>query len=56
MTPSTYRDAEKFYKEAEDCRRLAENASNPQDKEAWVRLAEDWQKLAQEAERGSRMG
>ena len=56
MTPSAHRDAEKYYKEAEDCRQLAEKAANPQDKEAWVRLAEDWQKLAQEAERGGRFG
>jgi hypothetical protein len=54
MTPSAPSDAEKFHKEAEECRQMAKQAANPQDKEAWVRLAEDWLKLAQEAERGTR--
>jgi hypothetical protein len=49
-------DAERFRKEAEECRELAENAMSPLDKEAWGRLAEDWLKLAREAERGTRFG
>jgi hypothetical protein len=48
-------DAERFRKEAEDCRVLAEKASSPIDKEWWLRLAAEWLKLAQEAEsRGGR--
>jgi hypothetical protein len=56
MTPSSQTDAERFRKEAEECRELAEKAMSPLDKEAWVRLAEDWLKLAQEAERSTRFG
>ena len=42
--------------DAEECRELAEKATSPLDKDAWMRLAEDWLKLAQEAERGARFG
>jgi hypothetical protein len=56
MTPSSQNDAERFRKEAEECRELAEKAMSPLDKEAWMRLAEDWLKLAQEAERGTGLG
>ena len=31
---------------AAECRRLADQADNPLDKEAWLRLAEDWAMLA----------
>ena len=44
-------DAERFRGEAKECRRLAERATSPIDKEAWLRLAEDWFKLAEEAEK-----
>ena len=48
MTPN---DVERFRSEAKECRRLAERATCPIDKEAWLRLAEDWTKLAEEAEK-----
>ena len=48
-------DADRFRKEAEDCRHLAEKATSQLDKETWLRLAADWTKLAQDAEsRGGR--
>lgn len=43
-------DAERFRKEAETCRELAEKAIRQFDKEAWLRLAAGWIKLAQDAE------
>ena len=43
-------DAERFRKEAEECRELAEKAISQFDKEAWLRLAADWIKLAQATE------
>lgn len=43
--------AKQFRLEAEACRRLAEQAFSPVDKEAWLALAEDWMKLAEDAER-----
>ena len=36
----TESDAEQFRQEAEDCRLQAEKATNPTDKEAWLKLAE----------------
>jgi hypothetical protein len=56
VTPSSQTDAERFRKEAQECRELAEKATSPADKEAWLHLAEDWLKLAQEAEQGTRFG
>ena len=56
MTPSPQTDAERFRKEAQECRDLAEKAMSPLDKEAWLHLAEDWLKLAREAEQGTRFG
>jgi hypothetical protein len=43
-------DAARFRVEAEDCRKLAEAAKNPADKEAWLRLAGDWIKIAEGVE------
>jgi hypothetical protein len=43
-------DADRFRKEAEECRRLAGMARRQPDKEAWLRLAGDWTELAQGAE------
>ena len=40
----------RYCREAEDCRRHAEQARNPIDRAAWLRLAEDWTKLARGAE------
>jgi hypothetical protein len=42
----TETDVKKFRSEAEQCRKLAEEARNQADKEAWLRLAADWIKLA----------
>jgi hypothetical protein len=39
-------DSNRFRREAGECRRNAEHARNPSDREAWLRLAEDWMKLA----------
>jgi hypothetical protein len=46
----TETDAERFRKEAEECRRLAERSVSQPDKESWLRLASDWIKLAEAAE------
>ena len=43
-------DANKYRREAEECRRNAESAFSPIDREAWLRLAADWAKLAEGAE------
>lgn len=51
MTPLSQTDAERYRREAQGCRELAEQCENPRDKEAWLQLAGDWLKLAQEAER-----
>jgi hypothetical protein len=40
-------DADRFRKQAEECREKAAKAVSPLDKEAWLRVAEDWIKLAQ---------
>jgi hypothetical protein len=39
-------DADRFRKQAEDCREQAAKAMSPLDKEAWLRVAEEWLKLA----------
>jgi hypothetical protein len=39
-------ETDKFRREAKECRRNAEQARGPIDREAWLRLAEDWMKLA----------
>ncbi|MEA2914148.1 MAG: hypothetical protein QOJ15_6229 [Bradyrhizobium sp.] len=39
-------DADRFRKQAEDCREQAAKAVSPLDKEAWLRVAEEWLKLA----------
>jgi len=43
-------DADRFRKEADECRELAEKSTSQLDKEAWLRLAGDWIKLAASAE------
>jgi hypothetical protein len=43
-------NAEGFRDEAEECRRQAERAISPLDKETWLRLAREWLKLAQDAD------
>ena len=47
-------DADRFRKEANECRMLAAAAISPIDKESWLRLAAEWQKLAEEAGKRSR--
>ena len=46
-------DAERFRKQADECRQQAEQAKNPNDKERWLALAGEWIKMAQEAEKRS---
>jgi hypothetical protein len=41
---------QRYRREAEECRQNAEQAKNPVDQEAWLRLADDWMKLARSAE------
>jgi hypothetical protein len=43
-------DANRFRKEAEECREHAAKAISLLDKEEWLRLAGEWIKLAQAAE------
>jgi hypothetical protein len=43
-------DTARFRAQAEECRRQAERAISPLDKEAWLRVAGEWIKLAQDAE------
>jgi len=43
-------DANKYRCEAEECRRNAERALRPIDRDAWLRLAADWAKLAEGVE------
>ena len=38
--------AEKFRREAADCRHKAEEASRPVDRQAWLKLAKGWNRLA----------
>jgi len=38
--------ANRYRREAEECRQNAEKAMRPIDREAWLRLAADWAKLA----------
>jgi len=49
-------EPDKFRREAKECWQNAEQARNPTDKEAWLRLAEDWMKLArgEDLKRGSK--
>jgi hypothetical protein len=47
-------EAERFRKQAEECRQMAAKVISPLDKEAWLKLAEDWLRLAREADRRDR--
>jgi uncharacterized alpha-E superfamily protein len=43
---------EEYRLQAAECRRMAENARNPLDKDAWLRLADSWlQMLPKQSER-----
>jgi hypothetical protein len=46
----TENDTERFRQQAEECRREADKAISPLDKEAWLKLAADWLRLAQHQE------
>jgi hypothetical protein len=39
-------EAEQYRKTADDCRREAEKAISPLDKERWLQLADEWLRLA----------
>ena len=43
----TNTNAERYRKQAEECRKLAKKSANQFDKKAWLRLADDWIKLAE---------
>jgi len=43
-------EADKFRKQADECREQAAKAYSPLDKEAWLRVAEEWIKLAMSVE------
>jgi hypothetical protein len=43
-------DLQKYRQQAEECRKMAEKAFSPLDKEAWLELAADWLRLVQMAE------
>jgi len=43
-------EADRFRKQAEECREQAAKALSPLDKEAWLRVAEEWLKLALSAD------
>ena len=51
----TKSDADKFRKEAEECREQAAKAISELDKETWLRLATEWIKLARSAEGKTRI-
>ena len=50
MGKFTEADAAIFRREARDCRDRADKASDPADREDWLKLAEEWAKLAMVAE------
>jgi hypothetical protein len=39
-----------YCKQAEECRRYAEQAKRDDDRESWLRLAEKWQRIAEESD------
>jgi hypothetical protein len=47
----TETDADRFRKEAEECRQQSQLTVSQLDKEAWLRLAADWIKLAEDSDR-----
>jgi hypothetical protein len=40
-------EAAKYRAQADECRRQAEKAISPRDKEAWLKVAGEWANLAQ---------
>jgi hypothetical protein len=53
ISAMTETDAERYRRQAEQCRKLAERSANEFDEKSWLHLAEDWIKLA-EADEESR--
>jgi hypothetical protein len=43
-------DADRYRKQADECREQAAKAVSPLNKEAWLRVAEEWLKLVLSAE------
>jgi hypothetical protein len=43
----TETDAERYRRQAAECRKLAERSANQFDKNSWLRLADDWIDLAE---------
>jgi hypothetical protein len=43
-------DAADYRARATEARRIAENSTNPVDKETWLKVAGEWEKLAESAE------
>jgi len=43
-------DVQKYRQQAEECRKMADKAFSPLDKEAWLQLAADWLRLVQMAQ------
>jgi hypothetical protein len=43
-------DLQKYRQHAEECRKMAEKAFSPLDKEVWLQLAADWLRMVQLAE------
>ena len=41
-------DGEKLRKEALEARRLADTASNEEDRQFWLRIADEWSKVVRE--------
>jgi hypothetical protein len=54
MGKFTEKDAEIFRREARDCRDHADKASDPADREGWLKLADEWAKLVEVAEQSRR--
>jgi len=44
-------DPNRYREQAEYCRTQAKKASDPKDKEAWLKVAADWLQMAEDAER-----
>jgi len=47
-------DADRFRKQADECREQAERSLNPLDKETWLRVAGEWLKMAAAVEERGR--
>jgi hypothetical protein len=43
-------DVQKYRQQAEECRKMADKAFSPLDKEAWLQLAADWLRLVEMAQ------